>query len=206
MTESTRKAKEHFEAMPTSASPAMAAMMPVIRGKWAGRFIWAAVIQGLVALAVTLFFVEPLSYFNINWYYSPSRVIAAGGAGTWMFTGYILYLLVGVVAVAVTAIFYFYFEGIMGKVYHGLANYLALGHYVLMNVGVAGSMLLMIQGGYRAGVAAAATQGGGLGWTALQIHENILGPLTNPIGALVLVAAIGALLGGLGFIINQARK
>jgi len=207
MTESTRKAKEHIEVMPTSAPQAMAAgLMPTVRGKWAGRFIWAAVIQGLVALAITLFIVEPLSYFNVSWYFSPSRVIAGGGAGVWMFTGYILYVVVGVVAVAVTAIFYFYFEGIMGKVYRGLSNYLAWGHYLLMNVGVSGAMLLMVWGGYRAGVAAAATSGGGLGWTALQIHENILGPLTNPIGILVLVAAIGALLGGLGFIINQAKK
>ena len=183
-----------------------AGMMPVIRGKWAGRFIWAAVIQGLVALAVTLFMVEPLSYFNVNWYYSPSRVIAAGGAGTWMFTGYVLYLVVGVVAVAVTAIFYFYFESIAGRVYHGLANYLAWGHYLLMNVGVAGSMLLMIWGGYRAGVAAAATAAGGLGYTGLQIHELILGPLTNPIGALVVVAAVGALLGGVGYMLDLRKK
>ena len=34
----------------------------------------------------------------------PSKVIAGGGSGTWMFTGYIIYLVVGVVAVAVTAI------------------------------------------------------------------------------------------------------
>jgi len=183
-----------------------AGMMPVFKSKWAGRFIWAAVIQGLVALAVTLFIVEPLSYFNVSWYFSPSRVIAAGGAGVWMFTGYVLYLVVGVVAVAVTAIFYFYFEGIMGRVYHGLANYLAWGHYLLMNVGVAGAMLLMIWGGYSAGVAAAATSGGGLGWTSLQIHENILGPLTNPIGAFVIIAAVGVLLGGLGYVLDQRTK
>jgi len=177
-----------------------------IQGKWAGRFIWAAVVQGLIALIVTILIVEPVSIFNISWYYSPSEVIAAGGAGTWMFTGYILYLVIGVIAIAVTAIFYFYFEGVMGKVYHGLTSYLAWGHYVLMNVGVAGSMLLMIWGGYRAGVAAAATSSGGLGWTSLQIHENILGPLVNPIAGLVVVSAIGALLGGLWFMINQGRK
>jgi len=177
-----------------------------VRGEWAGRFIWAAVVQGLVALIATILIVEPLSIFNISWYYSPSKVIAGGGAGTWMFTGYILYLVVGVIAIAVTAIFYFYFETIMGKRYHGLTNYLAWGHYVLMNVGVAGSLLLMMWSGYRAGVAAAATASGGLGWTSLQIHENILGPVVNPIGGLVVLAAIGALLGGFGFIINQRRS
>src|SRR5208283_1718017 len=126
-------------------------MMQQIQGKWAGRWIWAAVIQGLIITVITVFIVDPLGYYNINWYYSPSKVIAGGGGGTWMFTGYILYLVVGVVAVAVTAIFYFYIEGVRGKVYNGLTNYLAWGHYVFMNVGVAGSMLLMIWGGFEAG-------------------------------------------------------
>jgi len=123
-----------------------------------------------------------------------------------MFTGYILYLVVGVVAVAVTAMFYYFIEGVSGKVYHGLTNYLAWGHLVLMNVGVAGSMLLMTWGGYSAGAAAASVASGGLGYTTLQIHEQILGPLVNPIGALVLVAALGVILGGLGFILRMRTK
>lgn len=180
--------------------------MQQIQGKWAARFIWAAVIQGLILVIVTVLIVEPLSFFNINSYYSPSKVIAGNGAGTWMFVGYISYLVVGVVATAVTAIFYFYIEGIMGKVYKGLTNYIAWGHYIFMNVGVAGSMLLMIWGGYRAGVAIVAVSSGGLGYTGLQVHENILGPLTNPIGALILLASFGAVLGGLGFILRSRMK
>jgi hypothetical protein len=42
-----------------------------------------------------------------------------------MFTGYILYLVVRVVAV--TAIFYLYIEGVAGKVYQGLTNCVAWG-------------------------------------------------------------------------------
>jgi hypothetical protein len=179
---------------------------PISATKWSSRFIWAAVVQGLIATIVTVLIVEPLSFFNINAYYSPSRVIAGGGGGTWMFTGYISYLVVGVVAIAVTAMFYFYFEGLMGKAYHGLTNYLAWGHLVLMNVGVAGAMLLMIWGGYSAGAAAAPVASGGLGYTALQIHENILGPIANPIGVLILVAALGAVLGGVGFVIQSRKK
>jgi len=87
--------------------------------------MWAAVLQGLIVTAITVLIVQPLSFFNINLYYSPSKVIAGGGGGTWMFTGYILYLVVGVVAVAVTAMFYLYIEGVSGKIYHGLTNYLA---------------------------------------------------------------------------------
>jgi len=75
-----------------------------------------------------------------------------------------------------------------------------------MNVGVAGSMLLMIWGGYMAGYASASVASGGLGYTAEQIHVNYLGPLVNPIGALVLLAALGAVLGGLGFILRSRTK
>jgi len=181
---------------------------PVTASKWSSRFIWAAVVQGLILTIVTVLIVEPLSYFNINWplNYSPSKVIAGGGGGTWMFTGYILYLVVGVVAVAVTAMFYFQIEGVTGKVYHGLTNYLAWGHYIFMNVGVAGAMLLMIWGGYMAGYAAAPVASGGLGYTGEQIHVTYLGQLVNPIGAFVLLAALGAILGGVGFILRSRMK
>jgi hypothetical protein len=178
-----------------------------IQGKWAGRFIWAAVIQGLIAAIVTVLILDPLQYLTGNAdYYSPAKVIAANGAGTWLFTGYISFIVVGVVAVAVTAIFYFYIEGIMGKVYTGLTNYLAWAHLVFMNVGVAGGMLLMIWGGYTAGYASAPVSSGGEGLTSLQIHEQILGQLTDPIGALVLLAVLGALFGGLGYILRSRTR
>ncbi len=170
------------------------------QGKWAGRWIWAAVVQGLIVTILTVFIVEPLSYFNINSYFDPSKIIAGGGGGVWMFTGYILYLVVGVVAVAVTAIFYYYFESVRGKVYTGLTNYLAWGHYIFMNVGVAAAMLLMIWGGFEAG---ACTTSAGAACTGEYIHVTYLGQLVDPIGALVLLAALGAILGGIGFLIRD---
>ena len=163
-------------------------------------------IQGLIITVITVLVVEPLSYFNINSYFNPARVIAGGGGGTWMFTGYILYLVVGVVAVAVTALFYFYFEQVRGKVYHGFSNILAWGHYLLMNVGVAGSMILMIWGGYMAGYASSSVASGGLGYSALQVHVNFLGKVEEPIGLLVTVAAIGVILGGLGYLLRTTSK
>ena len=184
-------------------------MQAATNGKWASRFIWAAVIQGLLAVVATILIVQPWSIFgftNFLNYYSPSRVIAGGGGGTWMFTGYISYLVVGVVATAVTAIFYFYIEGVMGRVYHGVSNLMAWGHILLMNVGVTGSMFLMMYGGYMAGWAATPTAQGGGGFTVGQVHEQILGGLVNPIGAFIMVAALGAVLGGLGFIIRSRGK
>jgi hypothetical protein len=178
----------------------------LIQGKWAGRFIWAAVVQGLIAVIATILIVEPLSIFNINSYYSPSKVIASGGAGTWLFTGYISYVVVGVVGIAVTALFYFYFEGVQGKLYKGLSNYFAWGHYVLMNVGVAGSMLLMMYGGYLGGWAGAPVASGGLGYTDLQIHVTYLSHYVNPIGGFIVVACVGALFGGLGYVLSLRKN
>jgi hypothetical protein len=174
--------------------------MQATTSKWASRFIWAAIIQGLLAVVVTLLIVEPLSFFGISSYFSPSRVIAGGGGGVWMFTGYISYLVIGVVATAVTAIFYYYIEGVQGKAYTGLTNFLAWGHIVFMNVGVAASMFLMMWGGYMAGYEMS------LGDTAEQIHVLTLGALVTPIGAFVLLAALGALLGGLGFVLRSRMK
>jgi len=180
--------------------------MQATNGKWASRFIWASIIQGLFAVIITVLIVEPLSIFGINSYYSPAKVIAGGGGGTWMFTGYISYLVVGVVATAVTAVFYFYIEGVQGKIYRGFTNFLAWGHLLLMNVGVAGSMFLMIWGGYLAGWSSAPASSGGLGYTSGQVHVAYLGALVNPIGAFILLAALGAILGGIGFLIRSRTK
>jgi len=181
--------------------------MQATQGKWAGRFIWAAVIQGLLATIITIWVLDPLQYFTGTAdYFSPAKVIAGGSGGTWFFTGYISYLVVGVIAVAVTAIFYFYIEGVMGKVYKGISNYLAWGHLIFMNVGVAAAMVLMMWGGYMAGWGLSAASGGGGGLTALQVHEQYLGQLVNPIGGFILLACIGALMGGLGYIIRSRTK
>lgn len=178
-------------------------MMPQTQGRWAGRFIWAAVIQGLIVVVITVLIVEPWTFFGINSYYSPSKVIAGNGAGTWLFTGYISYLVVGVVGVAVTAVFYFYLEDVRGREYRGAGTYLAWGHLIFMNLGVAASMLLMIYGGYVGGWAGAPVSQGGLGYTDEQIHVTYLGQLVDPIGAFVLLACLGALLGGLGYILTD---
>lgn len=167
-----------------------------LTGKWAGRFIWASVIQGVLAVAWTVFIVNP-------WVTPPpAMVIASGSAGTWLTVGYTLYIMVGVVAVAVTAVFYMYIERILGKVYHGATNYLAWGHLVLMNAGVIGATWLMMIGGYLGGAALLPKAVGGLGWNGGQVHENILQYYTEPVFAFVLLAIAGILAGGLGYLIR----
>lgn len=170
-----------------------------LTGQWAGRFIWAAIVQGAFAVLWTLFIVSP---FTVP---AASRVIAGGGAGTWLFVGYTLYLVIGVVAVAVTAVFYMYIERILGKVYRGVAKYLARTHLVLMNVGVAGATWLMMTAGYLGGAAGLPTNVGGGGLNPGQIHE-VISAFPEPIFYFVLLATAGVMAGGLGYLISARSR
>ena len=97
------------------------------------RFIYAAIIQGAIIVGLTIFLVfSQISYLKPE----ISRVIAAGGAGTWFTFGYIMYVVVGVIGVAVSALFYFYREKILAKPYNKrLTKLLAWTHLLLMNLG-----------------------------------------------------------------------
>ncbi len=167
------------------------------------RFIWAAIIQGLFAVMWTLFIVNP--WYQLFGSVAPSRMIALGSAGSWFTFGYLLYIIIGVIGVAVTALFYFYIEEFQGKVYSGYSNILAWLHFILMNVGVAASTWSLMYAGYEGGSYLAihgVTNGTAIGYA----HVNILSPWVNPIGYMVGLAALGALLGGLGYLIRSRMK
>lgn len=168
--------------------------------KWATSFIFASIVQGLLAVVWTALIALPILTP------SPSRVIAGGGGGTWFFVGYSTYLIVGVLGVALTALFYFYIESVLRKPYRGANRILAALHLILMNVGVAGATFLMMIGGYQAGAAVLPEAAGGKDWNAGQVHEFILGPLPTPISVFIYLAGLGALLGGLGYILAYKAK
>ncbi len=173
------------------------------KGKWMPRFIWAAIIQGMFAVLWTLFVVNP-------WYQwfgtvDPTKILALGSAGSWFSLGYILYIMIGVIGIAVTGLFYFYIEDIQGKAYSGISNILAWLHFVLMNVGVAASTWALMYAGYEGG-SYLATYGTTNGTAILYAHVHILSPWINPIGYLVGIAALGAIFGGLGYVIRSRTK
>ena len=177
--------------------------MQPLKGKWMPRFIWAAIVQGFFAVLWTLFIVNP--WYQIFGSVAPSRMIALGSAGSWFTFGYILYIMIGVIAVAVTGLFYYYIEDILGKPYRGTTNLLAWLHFVLMNVGVAASTWALMYAGYQGGSYLAihgVANGTAIGYT----HVNILQPWVTPIGYLVGIAALGALLGGLGYVLRSRMK
>jgi len=174
--------------------------MQTLHGRWTTRFIWAAIIQGVFAVIWTLFIVNPFASP------APSMVIASGSAGTWLLLGYGLFISVGVVAVAVTALFYYFIEEMRGRVYSGVSNALAWAHLTLMNVGVAGATFLLMYGGYLGGAALLPTTEGGGGLNAGQVHVTILQYYVNPIFYLVIVAVLGVLAGGLGYLVMSKKS
>jgi len=172
--------------------------------KIAGLFLYAAIVQGAIAALIT--FVSTIGDQIGLYPVAVARVIAGGEAGMWFVMGYLTYLIVGVVAVAVTSLFYFYIETVLGKAYSGAAKSLAWMHLVLGNIGVAGAAILAMIGGYLGGAGMQPVGSGGQGWTIYQVHIYILSYYEYPIGAFILIAVLGFTLGGLGYVLVMRSK
>ena len=167
-------------------------------------FLYAAIIQGAIATIITFLgaFGDQLGLYPV----AVARVIASGEAGTWFTLGYVMYIIVGVVAMAVTSIFYFFIESIQGKVYKGIAKTLSWVHLVLGNVGVAGTAILAMVGGYLGGAAMQPAQFGGMAYSTGQVHVHILQFYSEPIAAFLALALIGFVAGGVGYILALHSK
>ncbi|MFH1328685.1 MAG: hypothetical protein ABIH76_07600 [Candidatus Bathyarchaeota archaeon] len=171
---------------------------------WAKLFILAAIIQGLIALVITGWLIIPGLLPA-----EPSRVIAAGGAGTWLLAGYLGYLVVGVIGVAVTALFYHFLEVIQRRTFGTVNKTLAGAHLLGMNIGIAGAMWLMMLAGYRGGAAMLAEEFGGLGASSYGAHliiYEVLGGSTYILGGFIGLLAIGVFIGGIGYVFAMTRK
>jgi hypothetical protein len=170
---------------------------------WAKRFIAAAIVQGAIIVALTAFLVlSQISFLKPE----VSRVIAAGGAGTWFTFGYIIYIVVGVIGVAVSAIFYYYIENVLAKQYDStIAKALAWGHLVLMNLGATAATSMLMYAGYVSGASMLPVSIGGKGFNQGQAHQ-ILSPFVEPISVAILILLLGVLLGGIGFLLIYKSK
>ncbi|WP_148681266.1 hypothetical protein [Candidatus Nitrososphaera gargensis] len=168
------------------------------KGTWTKRFMAAAVVQGAVVAGLTVFLVlGQISFIKPE----VSRVMAAGGAGTWFTFGYMMYIIVGVMGVAVSALFYHYLENVLGRRIRRSAKALAWTHLVLMNVGTAAAMGLLMYAGYLGGSSMLPENVGGQGFNAGQAHE-ILAPFVEPISVAILVIVASVVAGGTGFLMT----
>ena len=172
--------------------------------KWASRFVFAAVLQGLLALGLTAYLLYQAT-FGVP---AASRIVAGGGAGTWLTVGYLGYLILGLVGTAVTAQMYRHLEVELRKPFTGKANAFGWLHLVLWNVGVVGATWLMMNAGYRGGAAALPEASGGLGWTGAKaglVHSEIMVHYPPYIAVFMALALAGAFLGIVGYLLVWAR-
>lgn len=173
------------------------------QSRMAGLFLYAAIIQGAIAAAVTFLgtFGDQVGILPV----SVARVIAGGSAGSWFNMGYLTYLIVGVVAMAVTSMFYFFIEAMQGKPYKGVSKALSWVHLLLANIGVAGAGLASMWGGYWGAVALTPANQGGVGGTTATAHL-VLVQVEEPIAAFILLGLIGFFAGGLGYVLALRQK
>jgi multisubunit Na+/H+ antiporter MnhC subunit len=174
--------------------------------KWSNRFIWAAIIEGLAAVVLTIPIVWPVGLLGLSITPAVAQVIAGGSAGTWFLVGYAMFITVGVVAVGLTALFYHHFEVNLNKPYRGVSNAFAWVHLVAMTVGASAATFMLMYAGYFGEKGLMPTSEGGLGLNAGQVHVQILSQFVDPVGYALILTGIGVLAGGVGFLINYIQR
>jgi len=154
-----------------------------------------AIIQGAIIAIMALVIVAiqvTNSDINIIQYLS----LSFGGSGKWFFFGVIFHLII-IVAIAVTALFYSHLEITLKKKFSRKLNVLAAIHLIGMNVGGAGSMMIMTYAGLAGtGLLTVFTEGK-LGPRDLTILDSFI----EPIGGFIALLAIGVMCGGLCFVL-----
>lgn len=158
----------------------------------------AAIGQGAIVAGFTVFLVLGQASFIKP---EVSRVMAAGGAGTWFTFGLVMYIVVGVIGVALSALFYHYIENVLGKSISAGGKALAWTHLALMNVGTIVAMALFMYAGYLGGASMLPENVGGQGFNAGQAHE-LLAPFVEPISVALLTIVVGVVAGGTVFLVT----
>jgi hypothetical protein len=163
--------------------------------RWVDRFIITAIIQGglitvmavvIVALQVTNNQINIIQYLSLSF----------DGTAKWFFLGIIFHLII-IIAVAVTALFYSHLEITLNKKFSKKSNILAWMHLIGMNVGGAGSMMIMTYAGLAGTGLLTVFSEGKLGPKYPEIMDSFI----EPIGGFIALLVIGVMCGGLGFVL-----
>jgi hypothetical protein len=171
-----------------------------LKAKWGNRFIIAAIIQGgiITGMAlVTIAFQLLTKDIDIIQFLS----LSFEGPAKWFFIRIILYLIL-VVAIATTVVFYNHLEINLKRRFSRISNILAWIHLFGMNIGGAGTTILMIFAGLAgSGVLSVFTEGK-LG------NENvaIMTSFIPPIAFFIVVLSIGVICGGTAYLVAYRSK
>jgi len=176
------------------------------QGYWGNRFILSAIIQGAVITILTLIIIGfqlTISNINIIQYLS----LTFDGPSKWFFLGYIFYLIL-IVAIAVTAVFYIHLEIHMRKKITGIKSVLAGIHLLGMNIGGAGTTIVMIYAGLAgSGILDVILNGTTLGTSpSLNSNVDIMVQFIVPISVFAGLLSIGVISGGLTYILTFFKK
>ena len=174
--------------------------MEDLKSRWGNRFIIAAIVQGGIITMMAL------SVVGVQLVFTKVNVIqflslSFEGPAKWFFLGLMFYLVL-IVAIAVTAVFYSHLEINMRKKISGASRVLAGIHLIGMNVGGAGATILMIFAGLAGSGAISLFTEGELGAQNIAIMDSFIPPIASFIGIL----AIGVLCGGLTYTIAYLKK
>ncbi len=174
--------------------------MDAVGFKWVDRFIIAAIIQGAIITGMALVIVGiQATYSDINIIQFLS--LSFDGTAKWFFLGIIFHLIV-IIAVAVTALFYSNLEITLKKKFSRTLNILASIHLIGMNIGGAGAMMIMTFAGLAGtGLITLFTEGK-LGPKNPAIMDSFI----EPIGGFIALLAIGVICGGICFIIAYRQE
>lgn len=159
---------------------------------WGNRFVLSAIIQGSVITGLTVALILMQAIFaNVSLIQFLS--LSIDGPAKWFFFGYFMYITL-VVAIAITAIFYNHLETNLNRQVRGNKKYLAWVQFVGMNVGGAGTTILMMLAGLV-----------GAGFVDFAIgNESVTSEITNaveiPVTGFALVFAAGIITGGIAYI------
>jgi hypothetical protein len=122
------------------------------------------------------------------------------GPAKWFFLG-IMFYLIFIVAIAVTAVFYIHLEVNLKRKISGMLNALAWVHLVGMNIGGPLATILMILAGLSgSGIISVFTEG-----KVGQQNVEVLNTLVTPIAFSIGILSIGVICGGLTYTLTYIK-
>jgi hypothetical protein len=167
---------------------------------WGNRFIAAAIIQGGIMTSMALSMVGSqfvlANKLNVIQFLS----LSFEGPAKWFFLG-IMFYLIFIVAIAVTAVFYIHLEVNLKRKISGMLNALAWVHLVGMNIGGPLATILMIFAGLSgSGIISIFTEGK-VGSQNVEVLNTLVAPIAFSIGIL----SIGVICGGLTYTLTYIK-
>jgi hypothetical protein len=167
---------------------------------WGNRFIAAAIIQGGIMTSMALSMVGSqfvlANKLNVIQFLS----LSFEGPAKWFFLG-IMFYLIFIVAIAVTAVFYIHLEVNLKRKISGMLNALAWVHLVGMNIGGPLATILMIFAGLSgSGIISIFTEGK-VGQENVEVLNTLVAPIAFSIGIL----SIGVICGGLTYTLTYIK-